>query len=159
MATITVAELAQKIAGTAVGDLTRTLTSCNTLMDATPDQVSMLHLAKYAKELETTKAGCVILAPGAAASVKRAEGLPPLTVIEIKDIYPAWQKTMVTLHGQRKHANVGISPQAAIHPTAKLGSNVSVHPFAVIGENVTLGDNVHIYPHVHEALEAAGLEE
>jgi UDP-N-acetylglucosamine acyltransferase len=37
-----------------------------------------------------------------------------------------------------------ISPLAAIHPNAKLGSNVIVEPFAMIHDNVTIGDGTHI---------------
>lgn len=150
---ITVLELAQMVGGTIAGDsggASRVVHACNTLMEATADQVSLLHNARYARELETTRAGCVILAPGGAAGVKRAEGLPPLTVIEAKNTYHAWQKTMVMLHGFHKHAPVegGISPQAVVHPTARIGKNVQIHPFAVIGENVEIGDNCYIYPHV-----------
>jgi UDP-3-O-[3-hydroxymyristoyl] glucosamine N-acyltransferase len=148
MASATVSELAVEVGGTVVGDGTRLVNACNTLMDAAPDQISLLHQPKYAPELETTRAGCVVLAPGATAHLKRAEGLPPLTVIEAQNTYFAWQKIMVRLHGHRRHAPVGISPLAAIDPTAKLGKNVHIHPFAVIGPNVTIGDNVHIFPHV-----------
>ena len=40
-----------------------------------------------------------------------------------------------------------ISPQASIHPNAKLGNNVTIDPFAVIHENVTIGDGSHIMSH------------
>src|ERR1035437_9747805 len=145
---MTVKELAESVGGTVVGDGMRVVRACNTLMDATGEQVSLLHNAKYAKELETTRAGCVILAPGAVKGVTRVERLPALTVIEAKNTYFAWQQAMVKLHGYRKHAAVGVSEKAAVHPTAKLGKNVNVHPFAVIGENVVIGDNVSVYPHV-----------
>lgn len=148
MPAVSVAELAQKVGGTVVGDGTRVVSSCNTLMDAAPEQVSLLHMAKYARELETTKAGCVIVGPGVAAHARRAEGLAPLTAIEVKDVYPAWQKTMVLLHGHRTHAAVGISPLAVIHPTAQLGKNVHIHPYAVVGENCIIGDDVYLFPHV-----------
>jgi UDP-3-O-[3-hydroxymyristoyl] glucosamine N-acyltransferase len=140
--------LAQEVGGAVVGDGARVVVGCNTLMDATAEEVSLLHNVKYTPELATTRAACVILAPGAAANVKREEGLGPLTVIEAKNPYHAWQKVMVRLHGYRRHEAVGLSPQAVIHPTAKLGKNVNVHPLAVIGENVTIGDNVQVYPQV-----------
>src|SRR5437763_760291 len=60
MPTLSVAELAQAIGGTVIGDGTRLVSSCNSLMDATPDQVSVFHISKYAKELESTRAGCII---------------------------------------------------------------------------------------------------
>ena len=148
MPTISVAELATLVGGTVVGDANRVLSSCNSLMEATADQVSLFHLSKYAKELETTRAGCILTAPGLLANVQRADGLPPLTAIETKNTYYAWQQAMVKLHGHRTHAAVGISPLAVISKSATLGNNVHVHPFAVIGDNVTIGDNVHIYSHV-----------
>lgn len=145
---IIVAELAQTIGGLLVGDGSRRVHSCNTLPQATPEQVSFLWNAKYARHLETTRAACVILLPGSGAAVKRAAGLEPLTVIEAKDTYYAWQKALVLLHGYRQHPSVGISPLASIHPTAKLGQDVNVHPLAVIGENVHIGDRVNIFSHV-----------
>ncbi len=151
MPTLSLSDLAQALNATLIGDGTRLVSACNTLKDATPDQISLLHNAKYAKELETTRAAAVIVAPAPPGTVKpfkRAEGLLELAFIEAKNTYFAWQQTMLRLHGQRTHAHVGISPHAIIHPTAKLGTNVSIHPFAIIGENVTIGDNVHIYPHV-----------
>jgi UDP-3-O-[3-hydroxymyristoyl] glucosamine N-acyltransferase len=153
MPSVTIAELARRVGGTITGDVagaTRTVTACNTLMEATPEQVSLLHNAKYAKELETTRAGCVIVAPGGAAGVTRAQGMPPLTILESPNAYYAWQKTMLLLHGYHQHAPVpgGISPQAVVHPTARIGKNVQIHASAVIGENVEIGDNTYLYPHV-----------
>jgi len=151
MPSLTLSALAQAIGGTLInasGGGDATISSCNTLKDATPDQVSLFHIAKYASELETTRAGAVITGPGSIKNVKRAEGLPPLTLIETKNTYYAWQQAMTLLMGQRQHPFVGISPHAIIHPSAKIAPTASVHPYAVIGENCTLGENVVIYPHV-----------
>jgi UDP-3-O-[3-hydroxymyristoyl] glucosamine N-acyltransferase len=145
---MTVDELALAVGGTVIGDGARTLASCATLAHAAPNQVSFLHNAKYHKQLETTKAGCVILAAGATKTIRRAEGLEPLTAIEVKDPYYAWQQTVVRLHGHRQHPTVGISPLAAIHPSAKIGPGANIHPFVTIGENVSIGDNANLYPHV-----------
>ncbi len=147
MPKITVSELARSIGGTVVGDGDRLIAACNTLANATIEQVSILHNPKYAKDLETTQAGCVILAPGGTKGLRRAPNAPPLTAIEAKNTYYAWQQVMVQLMGFKRHPTVGISPLASIHPAARLGQNVQVHPFAVIGENVALGDNTIVYPH------------
>ncbi|MCX7882810.1 MAG: UDP-3-O-(3-hydroxymyristoyl)glucosamine N-acyltransferase [Brevinematales bacterium] len=42
----------------------------------------------------------------------------------------------------------GISPQAYVHPSAKLGAGVTVMPFACIMEDAEIGENTVIYPHV-----------
>jgi UDP-3-O-[3-hydroxymyristoyl] glucosamine N-acyltransferase len=145
---VTAAELAEFLKGTLVGDGARRVSGCATLAEATPEQASLFHVAKYAKELETTRAGVVILAPGEGKAVKRAAGLEPLTVIECKNTYYAWQQTLVKLLGHRQHPQVGVSPLASIHPTAKIGAGANVHPFAVIGENVTVGDRSNVFSHV-----------
>jgi UDP-3-O-[3-hydroxymyristoyl] glucosamine N-acyltransferase len=150
MPSISIADLAAAIGGTlsAGADGTRTVSSCATLKEAGPEQVSLFHIAKYAGELETTRAGAVIVGPGAVKDVRRAEGLPPLVLIEAKNTYFAWQQAMTRLMGQRQHPFVGISPMASIHPSAKIAQTASVHPYAVVGENVTIGEGVTVYPHV-----------
>jgi UDP-3-O-[3-hydroxymyristoyl] glucosamine N-acyltransferase len=42
----------------------------------------------------------------------------------------------------------GVSQQASIAATAKLGGNVAVGPFTTIGENVVLGNNVMVFQNV-----------
>jgi UDP-3-O-[3-hydroxymyristoyl] glucosamine N-acyltransferase len=148
---VSIANLATFLGGTLVGPAEAgalLVTGCSPLQSAKASEVSLLHNVKYTKELETTRAGVVILGINGARAVKRTEGLGPLVAIEVKDPYYAWQQTIVKLHGHRQHETVGISPLASIHPSAKLGSNVNVHPFVVIGEEVSIGDNTTLYPHV-----------
>jgi UDP-3-O-[3-hydroxymyristoyl] glucosamine N-acyltransferase len=148
MPTLTVAELARLVGGTVVGNPDLLLSACNTLMEATASQVSLLHNAKYAKELETTKAGCVILPPNTLSGLHRAPDAPPLSAIESKNPYYAWQQAMVNFMGFKPHPAIGISPRASIHPTAKIGNNVTIHPFVAIAENAVVGDNTVLYPQV-----------
>lgn len=41
-----------------------------------------------------------------------------------------------------------ISPQAIIHPSAKIGDNVTIGPFTLIGESVEIGEGTSIGSHV-----------
>lgn len=43
---------------------------------------------------------------------------------------------------------MSISPQAIVHPEAKLGQNVSIGPFSYIDKEVVIGDNCIIEPNV-----------
>lgn len=144
------AELAGIIEGTVEGDPGLMVQSCAPLEDATAEQVSFLSNQKYARDLNTTKAGVVILSASVKAGVKREEGLPPLTTIVAKDPYFAWQKAVVALHGYRVHEQVseGVSPLARVHASARIGAGAQVHAFASIGENVRIGAGATIYPHV-----------
>ena len=39
-----------------------------------------------------------------------------------------------------------ISPNAFVHPNAKLGKDVIVDAFAYIDDNVEIGDGTHVFP-------------
>lgn len=141
---LTVSELAEMVGGTAQGQLDRPLRGCADLERATHEQLSFLSNIKYRRHLETTQAGCVILAQEHASRLQRTD----LTLIIAKDPYYAFRQAVVKLHGFRQHACVGVSPQASVHPTAQIGRNVNIHPFAVIGENVVIGADSEIYSQV-----------
>lgn len=49
----------------------------------------------------------------------------------------------------KKDSNVGISPLAHVHPSAKIGADVWVGPYAVVCEGVEIGARTRIYPHVY----------
>ncbi len=72
---ISLADLALLIGGTLIGDpsaASRIVSSCSPLQSATASNVSLLHNVRYARQLDTTLAGCVILAP----TVQRASPAP-----------------------------------------------------------------------------------
>ena len=50
---------------------------------------------------------------------------------------------------QRQRPRIGVSPLAAVSPTATIGSNVDIHPFATIGDGVSIGDGSTIHAGVH----------
>lgn len=50
--------------------------------------------------------------------------------------------------GLGAHAKRRISPQAIVHPRARLGRGTSVGPFSIIGPDVTIGEACEIGPHV-----------
>jgi len=145
---ITLTELAKILKGALIGDGSRLVDSCNTLAHATASQVSFLHMPKYAKQVETTHAAAVILAPGEIKTIHRDPALPPLAVIEVKNTKFGWQQAIVALHGYRRHPAVGISDKAVIDPSARIGKNVNIHPFVTIAANCEIGDNVNLYPGV-----------
>src|SRR4051812_4580689 len=92
---MTVNDLAKEIGAEVAGDGSATVTSCTTLEDAAPGQVSFLSNAKYARQLDTTKASAVICA----SSVKNDR----VTLLKAADPYFAFMNAIVRLHGHRKH--------------------------------------------------------
>jgi UDP-3-O-[3-hydroxymyristoyl] glucosamine N-acyltransferase len=112
------------------------VTSVNTLSGAKPDELSFLSNAKYAPQLQQTRAGAVLVPQQAGSDDPRW--------IRVADPYYAMSQ-VVTRWFSRRPMPHGISPQASVAPTAFLGQNVAIGPFAVIGAGVTISDNVSIF--------------
>src|SRR5215472_14439445 len=123
-------ELADAIEAELVGDANAAVHSASTLEDAGPGQVSFLSNPKYAKQLETTKAAAVIVAPSI--------GAERVALLRAKDPYYAFARTVELLHGHRKHPHAGISPAAHVDPSAIIGQNTVIYPGVYVGPRATI---------------------
>jgi UDP-3-O-[3-hydroxymyristoyl] glucosamine N-acyltransferase len=140
---MTLQELAGKINATlarGAGEASAEVTSCSTLEEAAPGQLSFLSNPKYVKQLETTRATAVVVGPG--TTTDRAD----LTLLQAKDPYYAFMQAVVHLHGYRKHPHDGIHPQAYVDPTASVGEGTVVYPGAFVGPRVKIGRDCILYP-------------
>jgi UDP-3-O-[3-hydroxymyristoyl] glucosamine N-acyltransferase len=109
------------------------------LSEATDRHISFLSNPKYASQVGTTRAAAVLVAEDLAGDDPRW--------IRVADPYIAMARVVARFFAGRP-APRGISPQASVAVSAKLGANVAVGAFAAIGEDVTIGDGVVIYPNV-----------
>ena len=134
---MTVNELAAAIGAEVAGDGGARITSAATLEDAGPGQVGFLSNRKYLKQLESTKASAVIVAPGI-----RHDGL---TLLKTADPYYAFAQAVVALHGFRKHPNAGVHPKAHVDETATLGEGTVVYPGAFVGPRARIGRDCILY--------------
>jgi UDP-3-O-[3-hydroxymyristoyl] glucosamine N-acyltransferase len=66
--------------------------------------------------------------------------------IEVADPLVAFIAIVRHLHHERPAPPPGISSQASIHPSARLGPDCTVMPFAVVGEGAVLGARCRLYP-------------
>src|SRR5688500_5550862 len=96
---LTLNELAERIGAEPVGEAALVIHSAHTLEEAGPGQVSFLANPKYLRQLETTRASAVIVAP-AIRSGRTA-------LLRAKDPYYAFRQAVVALHGYRKHPHEG----------------------------------------------------
>ncbi len=153
----TVDQLAAACGGRVLGDGKKTVTNIQPLDEAGAGDVSFLSDPKWAKHLETTKAGAVILKeeqPGAGfvqivaadpylayARVAGviAEGLYPREAIGVAS--GAFVAGSATLGG-----GCSIYPGACVGERARLGKNVTLHPGACVGEAVEIGDDTTLFP-------------
>lgn len=107
---------------------------------AGPSQVTFLTNPKYEAQLHASKAGAVIIA-------KETPGLAIGQIVHENPHY-AFARTAQMFVLPHKDFS-GISDQAFVAPSAKLGNNVTIYPFAYIGSDVELGDNVTVYANTY----------
>lgn len=134
----TLGELAQYVDGQIRGDANVIIRSASTLNRAEEGDISFLANSKYEKQLYETRASAVI--------VGKDVGSAPVPLLVCDDPYYAFMQIMVLIHGHRKHKKTGISPQANIADSAKIGVDCHIHPFVTIDENANIGNGCIIYP-------------
>jgi len=134
----TLGELAQYVGGRVCGDPNLVIRAAATLGQAQEGDISFLVNRRYERQLQTTKAGAVIVA-------REIAGAPPALLVA-EDPYYAFTQVMVLLYGHRKHKETGVSPQAAVSPSAQIGENCHIYNLATIADNVRIGAGCVIYP-------------
>jgi UDP-3-O-[3-hydroxymyristoyl] glucosamine N-acyltransferase len=135
---LTLAQIAEKINGTVIGDANYEVSSVGTLSNATSSQLSFLSNPKYKKFLSESEAGAVIVSKGMTDFVAT-------NAIEVDDPYVAYAKAASLLHPQKKNS-ASIHSSAAIDSSANIGTNVTIGAHVVIEQNVIIEDDVVIGP-------------
>ena len=136
MPAVSIGEIVDFVGGEFSGDRHHTIRSVAPLASARGDQLSFLSNRKYASELASTGAGAILLPA-------KLEGCDARW-IRVDDPYFAFAKIMTRWFAHRPKPT-GVSPQAVVADSAKLGNNMSLGHFSVIGENVVIGNNVTIF--------------
>ncbi|HTR79290.1 MAG TPA: UDP-3-O-(3-hydroxymyristoyl)glucosamine N-acyltransferase [Gemmatimonadaceae bacterium] len=139
---LTAAAIAEAVAGELVGNPETAITAIAPLDRATASDLSFLAAPKYARQLESTNAGVVLIAPELAT----APGDVRARVIVARP-HEALLGLLPRLY-RAPAREAGVSPSAIIGRGARLGSAVRIGPFAVIGDRAVLGDGVTIDAHV-----------
>jgi UDP-3-O-[3-hydroxymyristoyl] glucosamine N-acyltransferase len=136
--TITVRELASRVAGEALGDANVVVSGAASLESAGPGDLVYVDAAKYAAGLLSTKASAAIVPdgveppPGMAAIRVRQ---PALAMAEALDMLFPFERTFD-----------GVSPQAAIGKNVVMAEGVAVGPLAYLGDDVRIGRGTEIHP-------------
>ena len=136
MPSVPLGEIVDFIAGQYSGDRNLQITAVAPLAQASEDQLSFLSNRKYARQLEVTRAGGILVP----RPLEGADG----RWIRVDNPHFAIARIITRWFNTRPMPK-GISPQASIATSAKLGSNVAVGPFATIGEGVVIGNDVTIF--------------
>src|SRR5262249_6499868 len=144
----TVSDLASLVQGRVHGAADRVVHAARTLNEAGPDDVSFVENERHVKHLKSCRAAALVVSRDVAARAAElaAPAGPSFVLIEVTDSLAAFVTIYRHLQGEPTAPPGGISPQAAIHPTAALGPGCTVMPFAVVSEGAVLGARCVLYP-------------
>jgi len=165
----TLEDIVQRFGGEVVGDGSQRVGSLAPLDQAGPDQLAFLANPKYLSQVETTRAGAVLINAEDLAKLGALEnhGNAARNFIVTPNPYAYFARvaqTFIDMAAPKPvpgvHPSATIDPSAQIAASAVIGPNVTVEAGAVIGENVRLDANVvigrgtrigagsHLYPNV-----------
>lgn len=129
------ADIAARLGGDVLGDAEKRVYGVATLASAEEGDIAFLANPKYRKQLQTTRAGAVIVGAESAADYPGAR-------IVAANPYAYYARVASLLHPFP-------APPLGVHPTATVESDVpagvSIGPQAVVGRDVLLGDGVVIH--------------
>ena len=137
----TAEQIASVIGGKIEGDKDAKVRTFAKIEEGVEGAISFLSNPKYTHYIYDTKSSVVIVNEDV-----ELEGTVAPTLIRVKNAYESIAQ-LLQIYEASKPKKTGVSPQAYISPTAKLGKDCYVGPFACIGERTVIGDGCQIYPH------------
>ena len=135
---LTAQAVAELVGGRLLGDGAVRIHTVRALDRAGPDALSFAISGRYAAELDSSRAGAVLV-PEALAN-----GAGPDTRIVVADPYGALVRVLHALYPAESPA-AGVDPTARIGSGTVLGAAVSVAPYVVLGRNVRVGARCRLF--------------
>ena len=139
MAAVALSEIVSFVSGRYGGPADVVIEGVRPLGEAGERHISFLANPKYAPQLEGTRAAAVLVAEDLAGDDPRW--------IRVANPYYAMATVVARFFAARPMPE-GISPHAAIDPSARIGNGVRIGAFVSIGAEAEIGDGAVIYPHV-----------
>ena len=133
------AELAELLSVTCIGDANAVITGLATLASAGAGKLSFLANPKYRQALLSTQAEAVIVAPD------MVEACPAHCLVSDQP-YLTYARASQLFAQASSASPAGIHPSATIHSSASVASSATIGVNVVIGEDVTIGASTVIGP-------------
>jgi UDP-3-O-[3-hydroxymyristoyl] glucosamine N-acyltransferase len=135
---VTLGELAAVVGGSIVaGEASLPIAAAATLETATPQDITLVD-SKDKLHLLSKSAAAAAIVPAGSGPLDRP-------TIEVADVHAAFAAAITRFRPPRAVTRSGVSPQAAVDPSARLGDDVEIHPFATVGADCELGPGVTIH--------------
>ena len=141
---MTAEQIAQTVKGTVKGDPAQTVKRVNSLKMATPEEVSFLSSPKHEKQLDSTRAGIVLINEQWAYEPKEGQ-----TFVLCGNPDKAFTVLCGLFAPDPVNWGTGIHPTASVHPTAQIGEGTVIGANAVVEEGARIGKNTVIAPCVY----------
>jgi UDP-3-O-[3-hydroxymyristoyl] glucosamine N-acyltransferase len=135
---ISLEELARHVQGTVIGNTAGlSITGAATLETAGSTDITLIDAAEKLPLLAKSRA-CAAIVPQGSGQLDRPS-------VEVADVHAAFAAVITRLRPPRTATRIGVSPQAVVDPTARVGADADIHPLAVIGADVEIGPGCTIH--------------
>lgn len=138
----TASELAALCGAVLEGDGGRLLVGPAPLSEANPDQISFLRSARHCAQLESTRAGAVVVPLEVKA--ERSD----LALLRCEDPSRAFSRVVEAFQAEGERPAPGVHPSAVVARDARLGEGVSIGALCVVGALAEVGARVVLHPGV-----------
>ncbi len=135
----TLGELAARFALDLRGDAALPIHGVATLVDAGPDHLGFLANPRYRSQLDSTRAGAIVLRADDADAWRGA-------CLIAADPYVAFAQ-IATLFESVPAATPGVHSSALVATSAQVGAGASIGAFCVIEDDAVIGEGAQIGPH------------
>jgi len=134
-------EIAAQLGGELVGDPGLRITRIGPLEGATPSTLSFLSNERYRAQLETTRAGCIVVAPAVrdAAVARGAALVTPDPYLYLARLTQWWAARTRSAPVPGVHASAVVDASATIDASASVGALAVIEAGAVIGAHAVVG--------------------
>ncbi len=138
----TAQQIAGFVGGEVEGDINASVTTFAKIEEGKAGALSFLANPQYEHYIYETESSIVLVNRDFAPQqpVKA-------TLVRVDNAYEAVAK-LLQLYESMQQKKTGVSEQAYISPSAKIGENCYIAPFAYVGDNCVVGNGCSLYPHV-----------
>ena len=137
MKTMALSALAELVGGRLLGDGTTLIGGAAILRDAVAGDVTLVDKPRLLKQLVNCRASAVVVPRGIQVECR--------PTVEVDDVHAAFARIVAHFRPPRCTTGAGVSPDAQVSSTARLGTDVVVHPGATISDDVTIGSGSVIH--------------